>query len=120
MARFFNFLGLVAFILSATLFSCKKNDNSKINKCNVSKPSQELDWLKQEINNVIQDEYSYYVMAKYKGETVFYYRNCNPAIDYVSIVKNCTGDNLGYTNDLYNELTEVSILWKHEGSKCNF
>lgn len=59
-------------------------------------------------------------MASYKGETVFYYGNCNPAINYVSILQNCIGDNLGYTNDFYAELTDITVLWKHVDSKCNF
>lgn len=60
-------------------------------------------------------------MATYKGETVFYYNNCNPVAlyAYVSIVLNCSGDTLGDTNDLYNELTNRTTLWKHENSKCN-
>jgi len=122
MRRLLKFLSSTAIILSITLLSCEKDDNndSKNNKCNVSNPVDDLDWLKQEIDNVKQDEYSYYVMATYKSEPVFYYGNCNPVINYVSIVRNCVGDSLGFTNDLYDELTEISTLWKHEDSKCSF
>jgi hypothetical protein len=122
MRKLFDFLGFAAIIFSIVLISCEKDNNkdSDTNKCNVSNPAEDLDWLKQEINDVEQDEYSYYVMATYKGETVFYYGNCNPVINYISIVRNCTGDSLGLTNDLYDELTEISTLWKHADSKCNF
>lgn len=58
--------------------------------------------------------------ATYKGETVFYYGNCHPVINYASSILNCNGDALGNTSDLYNELTDVRLLWKHEESKCNF
>jgi hypothetical protein len=121
MRSIFNFLGFVGIIMSITLISCEKDDKKESNnKCNVSNPAEEIDWLKEAIDDVKQDEYSYFAMATYKGETVFYYGNCNPVINYVSIVQNCSGDNLGYTNDLYDELTEITILWKHVDSKCNF
>ncbi len=114
MRQIFKFFGIAIVIVSTTMISCEKDDNI------VSNPAEDIDWLKEAINDVKQDEYSYYVMANYKGETVFYYGNCNPLINYVSIVQNLRGDNLGYTFDLYDELTEVTILWKHEDSKCNF
>ena len=122
MRRVFIFFGLVAAIVSITLISCEKdcNKDSHNNKCNVSNPAEELDWLKEAIGNVKQDEYSYYAMASYKGETVFFFGNCNPVINYISILRNCNGDDIGNTNDLYDELTDITILWKHENSKCNF
>ena len=121
MRKLFDFLGLAAIIFSVVLVSCEKDENrdTKSNKCNVSNPIEDLDWLKQAIDDVKQDEYSYYVMATYEGETVFYYGNGNPLINYISIVRNCTGDSLGLTNDLFDELTEISILWKYADSKCN-
>ncbi|KJF43709.1 hypothetical protein [Draconibacterium sediminis] len=122
MRKFFNFLGLAAIILSTTLFSCDKDDtkDSEINKCNVTNPIEELAWLNEEIENVIEDEYSYYNMASYQGQTVFFYGNCHPAINYVSIVRNCTGDSLDLTINVYDELTEITTIWKHENTECNF
>ena len=117
MRRLIYFFTVVAIPFSVALVSCEKDDNG--NNCNVSDPAEDLEWLKQEIDNIKQDEYAYYVMAKYKGQTVFYNGNCNPTINYASIVKNCDGDSLGYTNDLYDRLTELSVLWKHENSKCD-
>ena len=118
MRSIFNFIGFVAIIVSITLISCDKDSNNT--KCNVSNPAEDLDWLKKAIDQVKQDEYSFCNMATYKGETVFYYGNCNPVVNYVSIVHNCSGDILGYTNELYDELTDITILWKHVDSKCNF
>ena len=104
------------------LTSCEKDDDIDLgnNTCNVSNPAQELSWLEEAIDNVKQDEYSYYVMAKYKGETVFYYGNCNPAANYVSFIHNCSGDNLGETNEFQDELSDRTTIWKHEETKCNF
>lgn len=112
---------LVALVISTTLISCEKDDNkaSINNTCNVSNPAEELEWLKAEINNLEGDEFSYYVMANYKGETVFFYSNCNPVIDYISVVKNCSGENIGYTYDLADEITDRTILWTPENSKCH-
>ncbi|RIH62889.1 hypothetical protein D1164_22680 [Mariniphaga sediminis] len=121
MNKNFNLLVLVTIISSITLGSCKKDENNDLNnKCNVSNPAEELDWLKEAIDDVKEDEYAYYAMATYKGKTVFYYGNCNPAANYASTVKNCSGENLGHTDDLYDELTDITILWKHVDSKCNF
>lgn len=103
-------------ILSISLFSCEKNDNDN---CNVSNPVEEIAWLKESIDNVIQDEYSSYIQANYNGETVFYYLNCNPVVNYASLILNCKGEKIGFTNDLLDELTDISILWKHEDSVCN-
>ncbi len=116
------FLGLVAVIISTTLISCEKDDNKESinNKCNVSNPAEELEWLKDKIDNVEEDQYSYFVMANYKGETVFYYGNCDPLINYISVVMNCSGENIGYTYDLAEELTDRTILWKPENSECHF
>jgi hypothetical protein len=112
---------LVAFILSISLISCEDDDCPVFdNTCNVSNPAVELDWLKQAINDVKEDEYSYFVMATYQGETVFYYGNCNPLVDYISFIQNCNGEIIGNTNDFMGELTDITIIWKHKDSECSF
>jgi hypothetical protein len=107
-------------ILSILLISCKKDNNKETinNTCNVSKPAEDIEWLKKEIENF--DEYSYIKMSTYKGESVFSNGNCNPAANYVSILRNCNGDTLGNLNDFENELTDGIVLSKHPNSKCNF
>lgn len=109
-------------IVSITLFSCNKDKtiDSERNECNVSNPAEEIGWLKDAIDKVKQDEYSYYAMAHYKGETVFYYGSCNPLANFASHIQNCSGENLGNTNDLQDDLTDITIIWKHKNSKCNF
>lgn len=117
MRQFFNFQWLIAtIILSIPLISCEKGDN---NTCNVSNPAEDITWLKEAIDDVKQDKYSYYLMADYNGETIFYYVNCNPVVNYASFILNCNGDNLGSTNSLQDELTDITILWKHEESECS-
>ena len=121
MKKNFKLLGLAAIAVLTTLFSCDEdeNNNPTNNVCNVSNPIEELAWLKEKIDNVEDDQYSFYNMATYHKETVFYYGNCNPSTNYVSIIRNCTGDSLALTNDVFDELTEISTLWKSENSLCN-
>ncbi len=122
MRRIFIFLGLATTIAALTLlFSCEEDDNSNSDDiCNVSDPIEELDWLKEAIESMKDDEYLYCKMAKYKGKTVFFWGSCDPLANGSSIVVSCSGENLGYTNDLYDELTEMAVIWKHEDSQCNF
>lgn len=54
-----NYLGFAALIMSITLNSCEKDEKEYSNKCNVSNPAEEIDWLKEAISDVKQDEYSY-------------------------------------------------------------
>jgi hypothetical protein len=117
MIKHIRFLSISTIILFFPLFSCEKD---AVNKYNVSNPTEEIEWLKAGINSTKQNEYSYYVMADFKGETVFYYGNCDPAANYVSFIKNSNGDTLGFTNDLIDQLTDIKIIWKHENSKCDF
>ncbi|MCW3787629.1 hypothetical protein [Plebeiibacterium sediminum] len=121
MKRLISFWGLLALIISVTFNSCDKaDDNDKVDICDVSNPAEDIPWLKNAIDDVKEDEYAYYVKAVYNGATVFYYGNCNPVVDYISIVQNCDGDNLGFTNEFYDDLTDISVIWKHENSKCDF
>lgn len=108
-------MSLILIILSISIISCEKHDS---NICDVSDPAEEILWLKEAIDDIKHDEFSYYVQANYEGEKVFYYVNCSPFVNYVSFVLNCKGDRLGFTNDLLDELSDMLILWKHDESKC--
>lgn len=114
-------LGGIVLIWSFAIISCQKADLKRNNNtCNVAEPTEELAWLKAEIDEYRQDEYTYYVMATYKRKTVFYNGNCNPAVNYASSVRNCSGELIGYRNDLGDEFTNETVIYKHENSKCNF
>ncbi|MCW2118097.1 hypothetical protein [Flavobacterium sp. 7A] len=55
------YLRLLAIILPIAIISCEKDDSEEISKeCNVSNPAEELTWLREAINDVKEDEYSYY------------------------------------------------------------
>lgn len=113
---------LILFIVFA-LLSCEKDQSSK--NCDANDPTEELTWLKQSIEEIEHDDtemakYSYYMSATYQNDIVFYYGNCHPLINYVSYVLDCEGKEIGYTSDLYNELSNHQVLWQHQESECNF
>ncbi len=123
MKKISNSLIITILLMSLVLISCEKTGNNDI--CNVSDPVEDLDWLRSAIEENEQSDsdlsrYIYYMTAKYDGKTVFFNGNCHPAVNYVSFVLDCNGDTLGNTNDLYDELTDIHLLWKHEESECNF
>ena len=94
MKKTFLLLAFIGFIVS-----CSTDDDKDIdNTCNVSDPTEELGWLKNEIDTIKDDEFSFYTMATLDGETVFYNGNCNPAVNYISTLRNCSGEVLGNTN----------------------
>lgn len=109
----------VVLVFSLVLVSCEKDDISPKNLCGVQNPIQELAWLKDAIDEVRNDEYSYYSTALYQGERIFFYGNCDPTANYASFIQNCSGENLGNTSELYDRLSQIKVIWKPENSKCN-
>ena len=59
----------------------RKNDYylSPTSLCGDQNPIQYLEWLKEAIDEIRNDEYSYYSTALYEDERVFFYGNCNQA-----------------------------------------
>ena len=106
-------------IILLSLFSCK---NEKISSaedlCGVSDPVNNIGWLKNAINELEADEFTYFNSAIYEGSPVVYSGNCDPAVNFVSFLQNCSGDTLGFTNEFYERLSDVKLLWKSEDSKC--
>tara|TARA_R110001583_G_scaffold167424_1_gene320203 strand:- start:3114 stop:3473 length:360 start_codon:yes stop_codon:yes gene_type:complete len=117
MKRILNLLSLVSILTLFVIISCD-NEESENNVCNVSNPTEELSWLKTMIIDL--SDYDYIMIANYKGETVFYNVNCNPLVNYASTVFNCSGDVIGNTNDIRDELSNDRLIWKRADSKCNF
>lgn len=112
----------VLLVLLLTLISCEKDDDMDIPKylCEVQNPIENILWLKEAIDEIRNDQYSYYSTAIYQGERVFFYGNCDPTVNYASFIRNCAGDNLGNTNEFYDSLSKIEVVWKHQDSKCNF
>ncbi|TDT46161.1 hypothetical protein CLV90_0204 [Maribacter spongiicola] len=112
----FNWL-IYGVILLAVLCACS-DDNDTDFTCNVNDPVEELPWLNDWVNS-LTDDYEYIKTAKYLGNDVFYYVNCNPTVAYVSFTRNCEGETIGNTAELRSEFTQDRILWLPENSICN-
>lgn len=107
---------LILFVVSLILvWSCTKDDDKV---CDVNNPSEELQWLKEELEAYEDDVYSYYMQGEYKGSPVFYYQNCNPAINYDAIVRSCDGEGLGSYVFLESFISNSKLIWKSEGNVC--
>ena len=114
------------------LFSCNSVDdtNQLKNSCSVDNPIEDLDWLKNEIDereqNIRDDsKYCYIRQALYKNQTVFIYGDCNPLINKVVPVYNCNGEFIGIigsrNQDIpFEVLTEGQIIWKTSDFACSF
>jgi hypothetical protein len=65
-------------------------------------------------------EYGYVEVAKLNGNTVFIIKNCDPLVNYVPAVYDCTGNQIDYTSQLERNLSDIKIAWRDENSKCVF
>jgi hypothetical protein len=116
-------LHLFIFIFLLLVFSCEKDILSD-NTCNVDNPLEQLDWLKDTVQNIGQSNpewAKYYLisMAKYKGETVFIESNCNPLANSVFPVLNCSGELLGVLGEIPMEsLSDRNVIWRSVNSAC--
>ena len=65
------------------------------------------------------DKFDYIMMSQFEGETVFYYRNCNPLVSYFSYLLNCNGETIKIVNEFEDDLTDSVVYWKHDESACD-
>ncbi len=109
---------MVLLFLGTAITSCDEESNL----CAGENPVENLDWLKELVAeatvNPEQAKYEYYKRALYKGDIIFYYGNCNPAINYVASVYNCEGKLIGYIEDFYDDLVDMDVVWKAEDTLC--
>ena len=124
---FFSPVLMISLVL-VVIISCEKNKFE--NTCGVDNPVEELAWLRDQIAYIEQmdaeaSQYYYFRMAKYNGVTVFLPGNCNPVINMVFVVLDCSGERIGIIGDggdmiSWDELTEMQLIWHPENSACNF
>ena len=103
---------------SLALVTCAKDQDDA--PCGVDDLAGEIAWLKEQTEVYAEDEYSYYMMATLQARTVFYYGNCNPAINYASYLQTCQGDTLGFTTEFDDLLGNRQVVWKPENAVCTF
>lgn len=105
------------------IFSCEKNPLSN-NTCDVKNPLKDLDWMKKDIAFIEQlsPEESQYItitMATYNRETVFFSIYCDPTIDAVFPVRDCSGKTIGYWGEIpQEELKDQQVIWRSANCIC--
>lgn len=104
--------------------SCQKS-RLKLSKCGVQNPVKELEWLSRAIDEMEEQDsditnHAYIKMTDYQGETVFYFGNCHPAINYASHLQTCVGDTLGYTAEFESSMKNSQLIWQKSPGTCKF
>ncbi|MFI0430519.1 hypothetical protein [Mariniflexile sp. HMF6888] len=118
---------LVLTLLLLTISSCKDDDDNLSNSCQVSNPIEDLDWLKEKIEELAQTDsellkYFYISQNTYMGKTVFIFPNCCPTCNTVVPVYDCEGNPIGFVGDdtiSINILNNDTIIWNPENFSCN-
>jgi hypothetical protein len=115
---------LIMFTGLVLLFSCEKDKTIK-NSCNVKNPLNDLEWMVNAIKFVeqLKPEESQYIsisMATYNGESVFYSIYCDPAVDQVVPIRNCSGETIGYWGEIpQEELLDQQVIWRSSNCICS-
>ena len=118
-------------LLSLLTFSCNDEDSNTTSACGVDNPVQDLTWLKNEIEKRESDQieetidwqYHYIMQTTLDKQDIFIYGNCDPLLNSVDVVYNCSGENIGFIGDeeFPTDLrSKANIIWKGQGNQCNF
>lgn len=119
---------LIVLLFSTALLSCSSDDLPVIAACGVDNPIQDLSWLKEEVaqrrENISPDaQYCYIVQAETDTQTIFIFEDCNPLIDKVVPIYDCTGTSIGLLGDEnygIDSITEREIIYRPSDFKCTF
>ena len=113
-------------ILVIVLFalSCKEKVNPS-STCNVGNPTEDLAWLKAEIDRREKSQsdlkvYFFIEQGEHNNQTVFLYNNCCPMCSTVGAVYDCSGTklfDLGPGVDI-SDIKNLKVIWKPEGCLC--
>ena len=100
------------------LGSCNEKDDPT--PCGVENPTEDLAWLKSQIQGSQSgslSEYAYLIQATYKGRTVFSWASCCPFCNWVAVIQDCQGNVVEDAS--LNELENQKVIWRPENSVCN-
>ncbi len=121
---------LLFIIFSAVLlnFGCSDDDLNfpVIAACGVDNPIEDLAWLKSEVQRRKNDTsadavYCYIEQAINNGETIFIYNDCNPLVNKVVPVLDCSGTSVGFLGDENNDvatITRRTIIFRPSDFAC--
>lgn len=112
------------FSISFFLLSCSDNDDDfkAIAACGFENVTEELSWLKAEIERREKSssedlKYCYITISEVDGKSVFIYRDCNPLIDKNCCpIYDCEGEALSI--DKMSSIKNEQIVWKSKDFVC--
>lgn len=122
---------ILSLIFLPFVFSCESTDvNTEKAKlkdlCSSDNPTEELAWLKQEIQSIKASaltEYFYVEQADLMGEPVFILGNCCPFCNTIIPLYNCEGEIICYLSDcpsIASKIKNNKVIWKSDDNMCNF
>lgn len=100
------------------LGSC--NEKNDLTTCGVENPTEDLAWLKSQIQGSQSSslsEYAYLIQATYKGQTVFSMASCCPLCNWIAVIQDCQGNVVDDAS--LNELENQEVIWRPVDSECN-
>lgn len=123
-------IGLLSIVMIT--FSCQKDNDDEVllAACNFPNPMEDLEWLKNKINEFENSEletyefnqaYTYITQAQKDGNAIFILANCCPHCNSYSPVYNCEGEEIGSIGDdtySFDLLENSTLIWKSENSLC--
>lgn len=105
----------ITFSMILLTFGCSDDDLNfpVIAACNVNNPIEDLEWLKSEVQRRKNDTsadaiYCYIEQAINDGETIFIYNDCNPLINKIIPILDCSGTSAGLLGDENNKVENIT------------
>jgi len=116
---------LILFALITLLASACDHDHADPGPqvCGVTNPTQNLPWLKAQIDLYANDgsdfsQYRYIQQSTYQGNTVFIMGACCPLCEFSSSIFDCTGKEMSIT--IFDLNAPSTLIWKPRNSVCAF
>lgn len=116
---------MTTLLISLFFLACSGDDDNALKVCGVDRPTEQLAWLSQEIeereqNGTEDTKYCYITQGKWNDQPVFIYYDCNPVINKVFPVFDCEGETLGSlgTGIPFDEISEECTIWLPQDFAC--
>jgi len=124
-----SYLKLIIILLLAT--GCNSDNQEPVDlksTCGVENPTEDLGWLKNEIEDRERNvtglsKYRYIKLGTFNNKAVIIYANCCPTCNSVYPVYNCEGEFIGIIGNRnedipFDILSEGEVIWKTNNSEC--
>lgn len=119
---------IVLFLVSLTLSCDNDNDDNLpvVAACAVDNPIKDLLWLTEEVerreaNPTVDSRYCYIVQGVSNDQTIFIYEDCNPLVNKIFTIYDCSGELIGFLGDenFTNEnISNRRVIYKPELFVC--